>query len=167
MPTPIWCCPFAVLYRPDSREMILRPRDGGPGLPSPEHSVHTGPVINNVLCSLYSLIWTTIWLGTRVTPIRTGRGSSPSAQGQRKHWRVASFRASCSFGISLGRWSCWRDSSPDPDRGHLTSLKVVYEGVMVSGMPLGTLARENLLCERQCSVILQRWALARYTNRVT
>lgn len=38
-----------------------------------------------MLCSLSSLMWTTIWLGTPVTPIRTGMGPLPAAQGQRKH----------------------------------------------------------------------------------
>lgn len=72
MPTPIWCCPFAVLCQPGSQETIPETHDDKPGLPSWEQSMHTGPAVNNMFCSLCSQMWITIWLGTPVTPTKTG-----------------------------------------------------------------------------------------------
>lgn len=69
-------------FRPNRipEKPLLRCRGEGPGLPSLERPMHEGPGMSNyMLCSLHSLMWITIWLGTPATPIRTGMVHFPAA----------------------------------------------------------------------------------------
>jgi hypothetical protein len=98
-------------------KQFLKPSDDKPGLPSWEQSIHAGPVVNNTFCSLCSRMWITIWLGTPVTPTKTGMACLPATWKQVGVWGQWELSELCAGSVSR----LWMDRVPGRKWVHLCS----------------------------------------------